>query len=437
MLLLLSTLLLATPAPLAAPPQDPELQRELEALVDLPTPEARRDRARELAKRKDFALDDWRLAMRRFGRFGAVRPGHDLHRVQLPVGDALEGTEISVYVPSQYDPTLPSPMLLLLHGAGGSGRSLIDLWQPFAEEAGMLLLAPTDQVGSGGYTFAERERLAALAALRWFRRRFNVDENRIHLSGISRGAHLGWDLATRYPDRWASFSPMIGGPSITVAEGRNNLRFIENLAPVPIRCLQGGQDDPRLLRNQDLAFERLRRAGAEDALLHRFPELGHSFKMEAVPWKDFLLDHEREAQAERIAHRCARLLEARSGWLRITRFDREVKEAFKPQVEAERWDAAEDETARLLLIQEQVDARTARLEVSWIAPGVFRAEGQGVRKFELLLTPERLGEDGRATIEFGGKTKKLKPKPSRQVLLEEFAERFDRRFLPVAIATVG
>ncbi len=433
-LLLLCTPALPSPA---VPAQQPDLHQELTALVDLPTPAARRARAKELAKLREVELEQWREAMRDFGAFGEVRPGLSTHRAQLQVGDEAEDTELAVFLPSQYDPAQPAPAMLLLHGAGGDGAGMIAAWRAFADDSGMLLLAPTDRVGSGGYTFQERERLAALAALRWLRRRYNVDEDRIHLSGISRGAHLGWDLALRYPDRWATFSPMIGGPSITLAEGRNNLRFVENLVPVPVRCLQGAEDDPRLLRNQRLAFERLHRAGARDAVHQVFPDLGHAFRMEAVPWQDFLLDHARDPDPSRVEHRCVREAESRSAWLEITRFERTVKEDFKPKVDAKRWNAAGDETARLRLIQEQADAHTARITVERTGRGAYRAEGQGVKKFRLLLSPEHIGEDGRVSVSFGGKTKKLKPKPSKLLLLEEFAERFDRGFLPVAAVEIG
>ena len=411
--------------------------RELADLVDLPAPAERAARARELARRKQTSLEDWLEAMDGFGRFAGSPRGVDLHRADLRVGDQTESTELVVFVPETYEPRRPAPLLLLLHGAGGDGRGMIEQWRAFAAEAGFLLLAPTDAVGSGGYTFEPRERLAALAALRWFRRRWNVDEDRVHLSGISRGAHLGWDLATRYPDRWASFSPMIGGPSITLAEGRNNLRLVENLAPVAIRCLQGAEDDPRLLRNLRLAFERLHAAGAADAVKHEFPGIGHSFKLEAVPWEDFLTGAARTPFPPRLLHRAVRLEEGRSRWADITRFEREVTEEFEPRVDAGRWNAAQDETARLLLIQEQVDERTAQLQVEMDSPGVFRAGTKGVRKFRLLLTREMIGEDGRVSIELDGKLRKLKPRLSAEVLLQEFAERFDRRFLPVAEVEVG
>ena len=65
----------------------------------------------------------------------------------------------------------------------------------------MVVVAPSEAGPNDGYAFSERERLAALAALRWARLELNVDEDRIFATGVSRGGHLSWDLARRSTDR--------------------------------------------------------------------------------------------------------------------------------------------------------------------------------------------------------------------------------------------
>jgi predicted peptidase len=55
----------------------------------------------------------------------------------------------------------------------------------------MLVLAPTEFGSNPGYGFTARERAAHLAALRWARRTFNVDENAIFVGGWSRGGQGG------------------------------------------------------------------------------------------------------------------------------------------------------------------------------------------------------------------------------------------------------
>lgn len=45
------------------------------------------------------------------------------------------------YVPSNYQPNRPAPLMLALHGAGGEARSGITLLQSLADEFGIILLA--------------------------------------------------------------------------------------------------------------------------------------------------------------------------------------------------------------------------------------------------------------------------------------------------------
>ena len=66
----------------------------------------------------------------------------------------------------------------------------------------------------------------------------------------------------------------------------------------------------------------------------------------------------------------------------------------------------------------------------------FAARGEGVRSFELLLTPEMLGKKGAVEIKWRGRTVRKTARPDAMVLLAEFAERFDRTFLPVATVRV-
>jgi phospholipase/carboxylesterase len=95
-----------------------------------------------------------------------------------------------LYVPKSYDPAKPAPLLLLLHGAGGEGRQLVDLFAETAEAKGYLVLSPdsrgrTWDVIMGGYgpdvAFIDR-------ALRLAFERFAVDPARVAVGGFSDGA---------------------------------------------------------------------------------------------------------------------------------------------------------------------------------------------------------------------------------------------------------
>ena len=377
-----------------------DLPAELARVVDLPTSRERARAAEALAKREGVTLEEVRKAAKAFGEFRAPTPGLHVKAVPLHVEGKVEQTEIHVQVPATYDPETPAPLMLALHGAGGQGLHQLGMWHPVAQRLGMIVVAPTEAGENAGYGFKERERRSALAALRWARRNFNVDENRVFLSGVSRGGHMTWDIALRHPDLFAALAPMIGGPRLVPGRGRNNLRYIDNVVHLPIRDLQGSGDDPLMLFNLRWTFKELEKQGAKDAKLIEFPELGHAFHFQKVP-----------------------------------RTSGDVKETFRPTVQAKTWNRMDDNEKRLYLHDLAVK-KTATLQVTMKEPGRFVAKSKGVRKFRLLLTPEMFKKGEPVVVRFQGREIKRKARPHARVLLEEFAKRFDRTFLPVASITV-
>ncbi|MFI5402356.1 MAG: hypothetical protein ACHQ1G_05415 [Planctomycetota bacterium] len=406
-------------------------EAQLVAAVDLPAPAARRKAALELAKRTDIDLSALLAAMRNLKPLGPASPGTEETSVALTVDGVREQTRIAVHVPESYDPAKPAPLVLALHGAGGNGSDEIQLWRPVADALGMLVVAPTEAGENAGYAFTRREREAALEALRWARRRFNVDENRIHLTGVSRGGHMTWDIATRYPDLFATLSPMIGGPRLDTRGGQNNLRYLANVAHLPIRDLQGEGDDPRMLYSLRLAFERLKALGAPDAQLLTFEGLGHDFRFEAVEWGTFLGGARRDPCPKRVVRMCAELREGRASWVELKGTTKEIRDDFTPQVDPGRWEGMDD-AARRRFIADAADKRTARLEAERKGLGEFVVKSEGVRAFRLLLAEEMFDPKVPVKVTWNGRTVVRKVAPSRETLLLDFVERFDRAFLPVA-----
>ncbi len=418
--------------------QGGDLAADLRDAVLRPTPEMRREAAEELARRKEVTLERWLDAARGFGTFAPAAAGVRTERVPLWVGEAApETTELHVYVPASYDASTPSPLLLQTHGTGGSGAGGHRMWQAVADELGMLVLSPSEPGENVGYTFTERERLSTLSALRWARLEYNVDENRIFASGISRGGHLTWDLALRYPDLFAGIAPMIGGPRIMLDRGENNIRYLENVLHLPIRDLQGSKDDEMLVHSLRYSFERLRELGAREAQLLEFPELGHWFDFTAVDWSPFWSGCARDPVPDEIVRRYARAGEGRAFWLEVLKPDPDVKEVFKLSVTKSQWERL-DRFERREYIQEKADKKTARLEAVRTESGRIKLKGEGVRSFRVLYTEEMLpaGKTKDALLSWNGKTVRRKVKRSKKVLLTEFVERFDRTFLPVFEVTV-
>jgi phospholipase/carboxylesterase len=96
-----------------------------------------------------------------------------------------------VYVPAVYRADRPAPLVVMLHGAGGSGRPHLRHLQPLADEAGMILLAPDSRLQSWDI-IVQKDFGPDVAfldwALAWTFERYAVDPTRIAAEGFSDGA---------------------------------------------------------------------------------------------------------------------------------------------------------------------------------------------------------------------------------------------------------
>lgn len=409
----------------------PSLEQRLQDAAWLPTAKERAAAVKVLLKDREVKTGDWLETIRNYDLYPTASVGVQDLVVKLELDGKQVDSALHLYVPASYNPATPMPLLLLLHGSGGNGPGILRGWTQFANEHGYLLLAPTDPDSAQGYAFTQRERDLGMASLRWVRTRYHVDPDRMHILGVSRGGHMAWDLGTRFPDHFASVNPAIGGPTWVINGGRNNLRLVENLHRMPMRDLQGSQDDPRLLRNLHLAFDRLKAVGNDKALLLEFPDLGHSYRLEAVPWPDYFASAVRNPHPEHLLYRTAREEEKRRAWLLVDRVDKSVDEEFPIKVDPKEWQRL-DEAGRAAFIQDLAEERTAKLEARRLEDGSLRLETEGVSRLKLRLPDAWIPEDGKLTIAINGKSKTHRVKRSKRILLNDFVERFDRSSVSIA-----
>jgi len=91
-----------------------------------------------------------------------------------------------------------------------------------------------------------------------------------------------------------------------------------------------------------------------------------------------------------------------------------------------------DEDAKRRFLADEAEKHTARLEVERTEPGVYVAKSRGVRKFRLLLDRDAFDPRTPVRVTWNGRARTHRLTRSARVLCEEFVERFDRTFLPVA-----
>lgn len=428
---LLSVLALQTPE--ASPAQQNPHMAALAAAVDLPGPAERRRAALDLARSDALPLEGWLELCRAFRPLApSGEPLRGVLEVDLDVLGKVERTELHLHVPEALDRERPAPLLVALHGSGGHGGTQLRTWRRVAEDAGAILLCPTEAGRNRGFTGEPRERHAVLAAIRWVRRRFNVDENRIWLTGYSRGGILSWDLALRFPGVFAAVVPMAGAPRLGPAVGRNNIRFLAQLEGTRVHALAGAKDHPQLVWTLEHVRGELERAEATGIEIEILEEAGHSFDgLSGRGWDRWFAGCTRDPWAAELTLRAADLELARRSWVRIESFGRGVSDDFEPTVRVGRGERPSDEELRVLVL-EAVDERTASLVARRDVEGTIHLELDKVAKGALLVREDWIDDEGRVAVRVGKRTKRRRVKPSTVVLLTEFVESFDRTFLPVA-----
>lgn len=119
-----------------------------------------------------------------------------------------------LYLPEDYDPASDEkwPLMLFLHGAGERGDSLalvkmqgppklVDQGKDFP----FILVSP--QCPKGQYWSVDNLKLL----LKEIEGTYEVDPDKIYLTGLSMGGYGTWALAMDMPDKFAAIAPICGG----------------------------------------------------------------------------------------------------------------------------------------------------------------------------------------------------------------------------------
>jgi predicted esterase len=128
-----------------------------------------------------------------------------------------------IVVPDTYEPSRPLPLVVALHGAGGTAQGPIDLLAPYARSDEFLLVVPEserqtwDVIAGGEY---DRDIETIDRTLRTTFERCAVDPTKIFLEGFSDGASYALGVGTTNPELFrkvVAFSPGFIPPVSTQA----------------------------------------------------------------------------------------------------------------------------------------------------------------------------------------------------------------------------
>jgi predicted esterase len=145
------------------------------------------------------------------------------------VRSSKDGTmqPVAVYVPRDYSPARPAPLLVFLHGHLQAESHLLapDFIEDLADRTGTIVVAP---YGRGYYDFGGSES-DVYDALDAASRTFNVDAHRRYLAGYSMGAFSLFRIAPMRAAQWSAVMAISGSllasRAATVVEKMRNARF--------------------------------------------------------------------------------------------------------------------------------------------------------------------------------------------------------------------
>lgn len=186
------------------------------------------------------------------------------------------------------------PMILFLHGAGERGDDLqkvkkhgppkiVDKRKDFP----FIVVSP--QCPEDDWWTEKTDVLINL--LDEIVAKYDVDEDRIYLTGLSMGGYGTWTLAWAYPERFAAIAPICGGGKRFMAR---------RLDSVPIWAFHGAKDRVVPQRESEEMVKAVRASGGS-AKLTIYPDAGHDSWTETYKNQklyDWFLSHRRVAKTE-------------------------------------------------------------------------------------------------------------------------------------------
>lgn len=114
-----------------------------------------------------------------------------------------------LFVPKSLNPAAPVPLIVLLHGSGRNGMSLVEKWKDLAKKEGVIIVGP-DALDSQGWKIPEdgpdfiHELVEALKA------KYPINARRVYLFGHSAGAGQALYLSLLESEYFAATSVHAG-----------------------------------------------------------------------------------------------------------------------------------------------------------------------------------------------------------------------------------
>lgn len=191
--------------------------------------------------------------------FRSIKVGDDEHRY-------------AVYVPRDYDPARPWPILVFLNGSGECGADgqkqlavgLAPAVLAHADRWPFIIIFPQKPVMQTQWEVYDPAVMAILDAAE---HEWKIDLSRQYLTGLSQGGHGVWTIAAMHPRRFAAIAPVCGyGDPVTLAG---------KLKDVPVWAFHGEKDPVVSVAESKALVNAILKAGGA-ARLTTYPDVEHN-----------------------------------------------------------------------------------------------------------------------------------------------------------------
>lgn len=178
-----------------------------------------------------------------------------------------------LYIPTSYDADRGAPLIVALHGLGGTENSFFENYNAdfpkLAEQHGYIVAAPLGYRVDGSYGWGlgnppadanvqivqARSEEDVMQVLGLVQKHYKIDPDRVYLTGHSMGAIGTWKLAAKYPDVWAAIGMFAGtGAPATLGQMQHIPQYVVHGDADPTVSVEGSR--AMVARMQELEMTR-------------------------------------------------------------------------------------------------------------------------------------------------------------------------------------
>lgn len=193
-----------------------------------------------------------------------------------------------LYIPMNYDPNKSYPVVLFLHGAGQRGNDnysslTLGIIEPFKDPNNpiyeSIVIAPQcpahESWGDYEPDLSERQKQALEEAkdvgaimelINLVKDEYNVDSDRVYVTGLSMGGYGTWRMLYKAPDTFAAGIVVCGGC---------DPKYAEILKDIPIKIFHGSKDDSVPIEEDKQIYNAIKELGGDKIEFKTFIGGGH------------------------------------------------------------------------------------------------------------------------------------------------------------------